>query len=245
MEMNNDLTINDLSVKFKSKTELYKVLVQEGSIYLPPKQDSTQKILRSIMLGSKLYVKWGDVAVVKVPQYKGLHVKDLLRFAATKINIKKYLPDYEYCKEPNREWLCNLLNTLLGKDFQDYIKERIELRKRELIESKNLGVYAKDEFVNIFKKSQAVSSMKGKSHFLVRMPRDTKEKKIINNLEEEKKGSDTKVRGLVKEIDDLRLKIQQLEDNQLDNEDNLEKLSNLYKLGIIDENGQPIDNRME
>ena len=40
MEMNNDLTINDLSVKFKSKTELYNVLVQEGSIYLPPKQDS-------------------------------------------------------------------------------------------------------------------------------------------------------------------------------------------------------------
>ena len=50
--------------------------------------------------------------------------------------------------------------------------------------------------------------MKGKSHFLVRMPRDTKEKKIINNLVEEKKGSDTKVRGLVKEIDYLRLKIQ-------------------------------------
>ena len=55
--MNNDLTINDLSVKFKSKTELYNVLVHEGSIYLPPKQDTTQIFLRSIMLGSKLYVK--------------------------------------------------------------------------------------------------------------------------------------------------------------------------------------------
>ena len=67
----------------------------------------------------------------------------------------------------------------------------------------------------------------------------------IKNLEEEKKGSDTKVRGLIKEINELKYKIQQLEDFQIDNEDNLGKLSNLYKFGIIDENGHPINNRME
>ena len=40
----------------------------------------------------------------------------------------------------------------------------------------------------------------------------------------------------VSKINDLRLKIQPLEDSQLKNEDNLEKLSNPYKLEIIDEN---------
>ena len=57
MEINNELTVNDLSAKFKSKTELYNVLTREGNIYLPPKQDSTQQFLRSIMLGVKHYVK--------------------------------------------------------------------------------------------------------------------------------------------------------------------------------------------
>ena len=51
--MNNNLTVNDLSVKFKSKIELYNVLTREGDVYLPPKQDSTQKSLRDIMLGNK------------------------------------------------------------------------------------------------------------------------------------------------------------------------------------------------
>ena len=57
MERNNELTVSDLSAKFKSKTELYNLLAREGNIYLPPKQDSSKKFLRSIMLGSKLYVK--------------------------------------------------------------------------------------------------------------------------------------------------------------------------------------------
>ena len=66
------------------------IIIQEGGIYLIPKQDSTQKFLRSRLLGKKLYVKWEDVSVIKIPQYKGLHVKDLLRFAENKISI--YVP---------------------------------------------------------------------------------------------------------------------------------------------------------
>ena len=154
------MTVSDLSAKFKSKTELYNLLARESNIYLPPKQDSSQKFLRSIMLGSKLYVKWENVNIIKVPQYKVLHVKDLLRFATTKINIKEYLPEFDYSKEPKWEWLWNLINSLIPQDFQIFIHERIEARKQDLIESKNLAVHAKPEFVNIFRTSQAVSSMK-------------------------------------------------------------------------------------
>ena len=74
MDLDQILTVNDLSVKFKSKIELYNLLTREGNIYLPPKQESTQKYLREIMLGNKLFVKWSDV-VIKVPRYKGLQVK--------------------------------------------------------------------------------------------------------------------------------------------------------------------------
>ena len=57
MNSNKDFTIRDLSANLKCKTELYNVLAREGNIYLPSKQDSTQKFLRSILLGTKLYVK--------------------------------------------------------------------------------------------------------------------------------------------------------------------------------------------
>ena len=45
------------------------------------------------------------------------------------------------------------------------------------------------------------------------------------------------VRNLVEEIKDPKNKIQQIEESQKENDDNLEKLSNLYELGVIDENG--------
>ena len=196
-------------------------------------------------MGNKLHVKCEDVIVIKVPQYNGLHVKDILKFASTKVNIKKYLPDYDYFKEPNREWLWNIVNTLVSQDFQSFIKEKIEIRKNDIIKSQNLGIQAKPEFISIFRKSQAVSSMKGRSHFLARMPKISKDRQMILDLEKEKEVHDSKVKKLIDEIDDLRNKIQQLEDNQTDNEENINKLSNLYELGLIDENGQPISNRMD
>ena len=234
MEQDQAMTVADLSVKFKSKIELYNVLVREGNIYLPPKQDATQKFLREIMMGKKLFVEWSNVKVIKVPQHKGFHVKDLLRYASTKVNIEKYLPDYEYAKDPNREWLCNIINTLMREEFHKFIQEKINKRKQELIKSQNLGVKAISEFVNIFRRSQAVSTMKGKSHFLVRVPKENKDKTIVKKFEEEKSQNESKIKSLNKEIDNLKFKLQVLEDYQRDNDDNMEKLSNLYKLGIID-----------
>ena len=43
------------------------------------------------------------VVVANVPMYEGLRVRDLQRFAQSKLYIDKYLPDYEYNQEPNRE----------------------------------------------------------------------------------------------------------------------------------------------
>ena len=47
------------------------------------------------MLEIKLYVKFSNVIVIKVLHYIGLHAKDLLKFASSKVNFKKYLPEYK------------------------------------------------------------------------------------------------------------------------------------------------------
>ena len=54
MESDSKMTVSDLAVKFKSKSQLYDFMTREGGIYLSPKQHSIQKILREIMLGNKL-----------------------------------------------------------------------------------------------------------------------------------------------------------------------------------------------
>ena len=77
------------------------------------------------------------------------------------------------------------------------------------------------------------------------MPRVTKDKQMIKALEEEKEGYNSKDYRFNQVDRSLREKIQQLEDSQLDNEENVERLSNLYKLGIIDENGNPTNDKMD
>ena len=124
MEQRFDFTIADLSSKWRSKTELYNLLTLDGKLYLPPPKDCNQKFLRKLMQGDKLYISWKDVEVIKVPQFKGPAVSDILKFAATQINIASYLPEYEYSKEPNREWVWNLINSLIPDQFTEFIRKR-------------------------------------------------------------------------------------------------------------------------
>ena len=62
----------------------------------------------------------------------------------------------------------------------------------------------KSEIIEIFRRSQTVSTMKWKSQFLVRMPKETKDKKIIRALDEEKKLNDNKMNELFTEINELK-----------------------------------------
>ena len=146
MEQADAFTVNDLASKFRAKSELINILSREGNVYLPPKRDITQNYLRDLLRGEKLYVKTNKVVVLNVPQYEGLRVRDLLRFARSKLDIDKYLPDYEYHKEPNREWFCNLLNILVQKEFNEFLNKKIQERNKKLIDSQHLNVNVKPEF---------------------------------------------------------------------------------------------------
>ena len=53
-----------------------------------------------------------------------LRVKDLIRFVKTQLDIYKFLPKYKYLKESNREWFCNLINTLFHKKFINLLTKR-------------------------------------------------------------------------------------------------------------------------
>ena len=166
MEQQFDFTVSDLASKWRSKTELYNVLTREGKLYPPPMKDWTQKFIRSLMRGEKEYVRCSAVNIINVPHYKGLRVRDIVDFARTKVNITSYLPDYNYVKDPNREWVWNIVNSLIPKEFQEFIQQKEDERRKELLESSNLAIQIKpDFFKEIFKSSQAVSIVKGKSHY--------------------------------------------------------------------------------
>ena len=95
MEYEQDFTVNDIGVKLRSKREVYTVLRTKGGIFLPPISDATQNYFRSIMLGSKSYVRCTEVKVVRVTQPEGLRIKDILLWERERIDIDRYIPDYD------------------------------------------------------------------------------------------------------------------------------------------------------
>ena len=107
MESNDEFIIVDLASKCKSKKELYNLLIREDYVYIPPSQDVNQKYLMSLMIGDKKCLKCEDVEVIKISQYAGLRVKDILKISKSKVVIDMYNLKYDYTKEQNRKWLFN------------------------------------------------------------------------------------------------------------------------------------------
>ena len=220
-------------------------MIRDGGIYLPPKLEATQKYLRAIMSGKKNYLKWKNVIVIKIPQYKGLTVKDIIKFAETQVDVHSYLPDYEYDKVPNREWLCNIVNTLIPKDFKEYVDQKVLERKESIYKSQNLNTMIKPEFVEIFKNSQSISFVKGKSHFLTRVPKKTKYQSEAEYFKAKNEETKSQVKELEDKILELNDKIESMKQMQIEAEDNVDKLSQLYELGVIDEEGRFIQEDMK
>ena len=119
------------------------------------------------------------------------------------------------------------------------------LRKNTLIQKSNLKITAKPEFISIFESSQSVLVQKGKSHFLVREPKKSKDAVMLDQAKQDKYESDKKVNLLHKELNELRNKLSELEEKQREFDYNEDKLAKLYELGVIDENANLISNDMK
>ena len=156
MELREQLTTNEVGVKYKSKKELYKLLSTEGNLYLPPMLATNKGYLSGVMMGDKKCVTCEDVRVIKVPQIEGLTIKEILEFARSKINIKEYLPEYDYEREHNREWLWNVIHSLLGESFRKHVEKKWKEREKKLLEKKNLNTQTLPQFTKLFKESSSV-----------------------------------------------------------------------------------------
>ena len=148
-------------------------------------------------------------------------------------------------KIKNREWICNIVNSLIPSKFKEFIEKKVDERKENIIKSQNLRANILPQFASIFKVLNSVSLNKGRSHFLIRTPKETKQQIKLKEIEEEKNTSNRRLGVCIKKLDEYAVKIKELEEKQIDYDDNLEKLSKLFELGIIDEKANPIENHKE
>ena len=122
------------------------------------------------MVGDKTYLKWSNVKVCTIPHSNKLRIYNLVSFGRTQIEFDYYLIDYEYAKFPNKQWLCNVLNALIGPALKKYIDDMVKQRVKYVVNKKKLSVKALPEFISILKNSNNVSVVKGRTnHFIKKL----------------------------------------------------------------------------
>lgn len=57
-----------------------------------------------------------------------------------------------------RDWVANMIYTVVGDNFKDYVNARIEERNQSLISKRDLGIQMDPEILNAFRQSTNVSS---------------------------------------------------------------------------------------
>ena len=239
MESSASMTIQVVGIKAKSKKEIYTVLTVEGGLYLPPLADANQKYLKAILLGEKKYLLCKDIFVTKVPYIENLRVKDIVWFAASHVDIKSCMPEYEYNKDPQREWICNIANTLLKDKFKEFVSKSMKAREKKLILNKRLNVVALPQFVKMFAASNNVSVFRGRTHYLMREPKRIRKVYEMETENQQLEVANDKIKQLeikVAKQQDLIEEQEKIKDSLLEDKG---KLVKLYQEGYIDSDGEP------
>ena len=124
IDVDLEFTISDLSVKCNSKTELFNLLSKEGRILLLPAKDWTLQFTRVLMHGSKQHIKLHKVNSFRFHNTKGYSLKKYWNFLKLKRILMNICLSLNTIQRKNRQWLLNLVNSLVSDVFQNYIDEK-------------------------------------------------------------------------------------------------------------------------
>ncbi len=67
------------------------------------------------------------------------------------------MPDKGELHKVSREWICNVVATVLGTTFTNWVKEQIEARNEEVREKKDMNIELDPDIAAAFRASTSVS----------------------------------------------------------------------------------------
>ena len=85
-----------------------------------------------------------------MPQYEGLGIKEFLQEASKYPQVAQYLPISDEYRRLPRQWVINLVYTLAGKPFADWVLEHIQARNAKVVADKQLAITMDPEIMRAF-----------------------------------------------------------------------------------------------
>jgi hypothetical protein len=97
------------------------------------------------------------VKIIFVPQYEHLSLDDVIEFASDFDLVKDYFPVGREMRKMPRQYICNMVYTILGEQFMKWVKNRVAARNSKVAVTNNLNVTLDPHVAKAFAMSSAVS----------------------------------------------------------------------------------------
>ena len=114
--------------------------------------------MKDIISGNRDHIKSKDVKFCHVPQFDSLSVEKMLEFASVYERVDNILPrEKSEIENLHRQYIANVVYTVAGSDFTDWIEMKLKERTEKLKEEKDLCIKMDPEIYSVYKNSTAIS----------------------------------------------------------------------------------------
>ena len=175
------INFKEVGFRAQSKSEIYRALVTEGKLYLPPIKEKSILFIIQLVVSKKgnIFIvfffinpfvqalKANQVEVCVLPHVKGLRSKELFEFLINYWNGKNICLMIILSTFPTEAgsqiyvWFVFLIpligNSLQRAKFQALISSRLLEREQHLLDSQIMTMEVDREFASIFQNSKIVS----------------------------------------------------------------------------------------
>jgi hypothetical protein len=116
----------EIGAKFRSKREIYRFLTAEVKCYLGDFETMTIWHLRDLAAGDRQIIPSTRVKFISIPNYTGLKIEKMVEFARDYPAAMQALPIEAEIKQLHRQYLANVIFTIVGEPFQNWVDQHIE-----------------------------------------------------------------------------------------------------------------------
>ena len=117
--------------------------------------------LKDQVSGRKKRIYGPNVQHITIPAYEGLTLKDIAEFAQDHPQVNDYLPDGKEVMKMSKQWIANVIHSVLKKTFSNWVKQQVEKRNREMVVERGLTIEMDTEVAAAFEASTKTSVLHG------------------------------------------------------------------------------------
>ena len=93
-----------------------------------------------------------------IPSYEGLTVKAILDFGMQTEQLSSYMPDERDLAKLPRQWIINVVFSVVGDDLRAWVSDQIKTRNEKLAAKQDLMIELDPEIASAFGSSLNISS---------------------------------------------------------------------------------------